>query len=112
MMDLKLFTQFALSFDEVLEQPHFEKTSFRVKKKIFATLDPDKLIASFKLSEIDQSVFCSFNSAYIYPATGEWGKQGWTIFEIKNLQPDMIKDAITLSYCNVAPLKLSDKYKM
>ena len=111
-MDLKLFIQLALSFDEVVEQPHFEKTSFRVNKKIFATLNPDILKASFKLSEIDQSVFCAFNPAYIYPATGVWGKQGWTIFEIKNLPIGMVKDAIALSYCNVAPSKLSDKYKM
>lgn len=110
-MDSKAFIQLALSFDEANEQPHFEKTSFRVNKKIFATLDLIKLKASLKLTEVDQSVFCNFNAENIYPANGAWGKQGWTVFEIKNLNLEMIKDALTLSYCNVAPKKLSEKYK-
>jgi hypothetical protein len=34
MVDLKSFKQLALSFTGVTEQPHFEKTSFRTKKRI------------------------------------------------------------------------------
>jgi hypothetical protein len=33
MVDIKTFKQLALAFSGVEEQPHFEKTSFRVKKK-------------------------------------------------------------------------------
>ncbi|WP_205940727.1 MmcQ/YjbR family DNA-binding protein [Pedobacter paludis] len=111
-MNSKIFIKLALSFSESIEQPHFEKTSFRVNKKIFATLDFVNLRASLKLSEIDQSVFCDFSPEHIYPAKGAWGKQGWTIFEINHLKPEMVQDALTLSYCNIAPQKLSDKYKM
>ncbi|HIA11313.1 MAG TPA: MmcQ/YjbR family DNA-binding protein, partial [Flavobacteriales bacterium] len=32
----------ALEFEDTTEEPHFEKTSFRVKNKIFATLDESK----------------------------------------------------------------------
>jgi predicted DNA-binding protein (MmcQ/YjbR family) len=39
MLSIKKFRQIALSFPGTEELPHFEKTSFRVKKKIFATLD-------------------------------------------------------------------------
>jgi len=60
-MDSSSFIKHCLSFDEVIEQPHFEKTSFRVNKKIFATLALEKNNATFKLSEIDQSIFCDFN---------------------------------------------------
>lgn len=104
------FKTHCLSFEEVTEQPHFEKTSFRVNKKIFATLNVEKNSATLKLSEIDQSVFCAFNPDKIKPATGAWGKQGWTIFELTDLKEEMIVDALTLSYCNVAPQKLSEKY--
>lgn len=105
------FRKLVLSFEEVTEQPHFEKTSFRVNKKIIATLDLRKQKACFKLSEIDQSVFCSYHPQRIYPATGAWGKQGWTIFELESAPIEMIKDALTLSYCNVAPKTLAAKYK-
>jgi predicted DNA-binding protein (MmcQ/YjbR family) len=110
-MDSLTFTTHCLSFDEVIEQPHFEKTSFRVNKKIFATLDFEKNKATFKLSPIDQSVFHDFDPNRIQPATGAWGKQGWTIFELTGLKDEMIIDALTLSYCNVAPNRLSEKYK-
>lgn len=96
------FIDLCLSLDNTSAHPHFEKTSFRVNKKIFATLDVTKIKASLKLSEIDQSIFCDFNPEKIYPANGAWGKQGWTIFEFSGLKPEMIKDALTLSYNNVS----------
>ena len=40
-MTPKAFQKLALSFDEAHEEPHFERTSFRVGKKIFATMKPD-----------------------------------------------------------------------
>ena len=110
-MDLTTFSTYCLSFDDAIEQPHFEKTSFRVNKKIFATLDLEKNRATLKLSEIDQSVFCNFNPEKIKPATGAWGKMGWTIFYLTDLIDDLIIDALTLSYCNVAPKMLASKYK-
>ncbi|WP_316845086.1 MmcQ/YjbR family DNA-binding protein [Pedobacter psychrodurus] len=110
-MNTSIFIAHCLSFDEVVEQPHFEKISFRVHKKIFATLDSIRNKATFKLSAIDQSVFCDFDPNNIIPATDAWGKQGWTIFNLTGLKDEMIIDALKLSYCNVAPEKLSEKYK-
>jgi predicted DNA-binding protein (MmcQ/YjbR family) len=101
----------ALSYDEAEELPHFEKASFRIKKKIFATLDLKKHRVVIKLSPIDQSVFSNYNKEIIYPANGAWGKQGWTIIELKRVRKDVFKDALTISYCTVAPKKLAEKYK-
>ncbi|RBQ03309.1 MmcQ/YjbR family DNA-binding protein [Pedobacter miscanthi] len=109
-MDNLAFKVLCLSFEEATEQPHFEKTSFRVNKKIFATLNIKKNSATLKLSAINQSVFCAFDPGKIKPATGAWGKQGWTLFEISELKDEMIIDALSLSYCSVAPQKLSEKY--
>lgn len=99
------------SFPEVVEQAHFEKTSFRIRKKIFATLDEKTHIVVLKLSLIDQSVFCDINKAMIYPVEGGWGKQGWTKVELKKISQSILKDILTIAYCFVAPVKLSEKYK-
>src|SRR5439155_14154114 len=40
-MTPKTFRKIALSFPETHEEPHFVRTSFRVGKKIFATMDPE-----------------------------------------------------------------------
>lgn len=101
MVTLEKFRELALSFPDTNEQPHFEKTSFRVGKKIFATYDTKKNQASLKLNEIDQSVFSAFDVNNIYPVPNNWGKQGWTLFNLEKLRKDIFKDALTTAYQNV-----------
>jgi hypothetical protein len=110
MVDIKTVRKLALSFDEAEESPHFEKASFRVRKKIFATLDKKNHHVVLKLSLIDQSVFSSHNKEIIYPVPNAWGKQGWTIVELKKVRKDMFADALTMAYCAVAPKTLAVKY--
>lgn len=110
MISIAACIKMALSFEEAVQQPHFEKTSFRINKKIFATLDTEKEQVVLKLSEIDQSVFCAFDPAVVYPVPGAWGQQGWTIMVLKDLRKEMLMDALTLSYVIAAPKRLSAKY--
>jgi predicted DNA-binding protein (MmcQ/YjbR family) len=53
MVDIETFRQLALSFPGTVELPHFDKASFRVNKKIFATLDIENKRACVMLTEID-----------------------------------------------------------
>ena len=101
MVSIKKFRQIALSFPETEEQPHFEKTSFRVKKKIFATLDEKQQKATLKLSAIDQSVFCLADKIAIYPVPNKWGKQGWTVIDLTKVNKSVLHDALTTSYNTV-----------
>ena len=101
------FKKLALSFPETIEEPHFEKTSFRVKKKIFATLAEEKNQAVIMLPVIEQSVFCAVDKEVIYPVPGTWGKNGATIFELRQLKPDIVKDALTHAYRKIAPKALT-----
>lgn len=102
MVTLETFRQIALSFRESSEQPHFEKTSFRFGKKIFATYDHQNNLAAIKLSEIDQSVFTAFDPSIIYPVPNKWGKQGWTIFKLTEVREDLFTDALSIAYQNVS----------
>lgn len=108
MITESIFRKLALSLPEATEDPHFEKTSFRVKNKIFATLDSKNNRASIKLSPIDQDVFTAFDKQIIYPLANKWGKQGWTIIELDWLRKDLFKDILTCGYCTVAPRKLAE----
>jgi hypothetical protein len=112
MIDSETLRQIALSFEEAEEQPHFGKPSFRVNKKIFATLDPLAGKVIIKLSEVEQSVFCGYDKSVLYPVNGGWGKQGWTVADLKTISHEILLDALTTSYCNVAPARLSEKYKL
>lgn len=107
MVNRSSFRTLALSFPETNEEPHFEKTSYRVKRKIFATLDPKTDMACLKLSAIDQVVFTSVDSTIIYPVANAWGKQGWTLFELKKVKKDILTHALLCAYGEVAPKKLA-----
>lgn len=97
----------ALSFPETDEHPHFHLRAFRVKKKIFATLDEEKNRLMVKLNLTDQSVFCSYDPVIIYPVPGGWGRQGSTYIELNKIKKAILKDAITTAFCNTAPAKLA-----
>lgn len=111
MVSIDTFRKLALSFPEAKEEPHFEKTSFRVKKKIFATYDEIKKRACIKLSEIDQNVFSSSDKTIIFPVDNKWGKQGWTLIEMSKVRKELFVDALTTAYCEVAPKKLADQIR-
>ena len=110
MVSIRTFRQLALSFPESKELPHFDKASFRVRGKIFATMQEKEKNAVIKLSLIDQSVFCSVDKISISPVPGGWGRQGWTRIELKNMNKALLKDALTIAWCNVAPKKLVSEF--
>ncbi|OOG77630.1 MmcQ/YjbR family DNA-binding protein [Algoriphagus sp. A40] len=103
---LDFFRSFSLSLPESTEAPHFEKTSFRVRNKIFATFDFQTKLACLKLSEKDQDLFSLFDSKVIFPVPNKWGKQGWTFAKIDHLEVEVIKDLLCAAYNQVAPEKL------
>lgn len=111
MVSIHTFKKMALLFPEVTEEPHFEKISFRVKSKIFATYDGQNKRACIKLSETDQDVFSSTDKTIIYPVANKWGKQGWTLIELQKVNKTIFADALTTSYCEVAPRKLSEQIR-
>ena len=102
------FQKRALAFPEAEEAPHFEKTSFRVRKKIFATMAPEKAEAVVKLTPLDQSVFCGNAPEVVQPVKGKWGEQGWTTIKLEQAGPSLVTDLLACAYCTVAPRKLAD----
>jgi predicted DNA-binding protein (MmcQ/YjbR family) len=107
LVSIKTLREIALAFPEATEEPHFEKTSFRIKKKIFATYDDVNKRACIKLSAIDQDVFSVIDKTIIFPVENKWGKQGWTFIEISKVKKELFIEALRTAYCEVAPKKLA-----
>lgn len=97
----------ALLLPEVTEEPHFQKVSFRIRKKIFATYIPGANEVVFKLSPAEQQVFCQAMPDRITVITGSWGRQGWTKVRLQEIDKPLLKDMILVAYCCVAPVKLA-----
>jgi len=110
MVSIATARQSALSLPEVVEKSHFDTPDFRVNKKIFASINEGKSLVMVKLSLVDQSVFCSFDSDVIYPVPGGWGRAGATFINLKKVRKSMLLDALTTAWKNVAPRKWVEKY--
>lgn len=107
MVTVEGFRALALSYPEVIETPHFEKPSFRVVKKIFATLDLKSNRACIKLSPKDQDVFSLADNTIIFPVPNKWGQQGWTFIDLSKVSTELLSEALKTAYCEVAPKRLS-----
>jgi len=103
------FRKIALSFPETIEEPHFESTSFKVKKKIFATLSVEKMQACLKLSLYDQEVYSAVAKSIIYPVDNYWGSHGWTIINIKKVKKEILTAALSSAYNEVLSFKKKKK---
>lgn len=110
----KKLKQIATSFDNVTEEPHFEKISYRIKtctersrsKKIFATYDEKTNLVCVMLSPIDQASFCSFDKKIIYPVPNKWGQKGATYITLNLVREETLTDALTTAYQTVSQKKM------
>src|SRR5690606_29790697 len=93
------FSKMAVSFPGVVEHSHFERTAFKVEgKRIFATLHEASNSANLKLSEVDQTVFSTFEGKKIFPVTNKWGLHGWTTFDLGSIPKELVLDALECAY--------------
>lgn len=99
MVSIDTFRRIALSFPGTVEQAHFEKRAFKAgKKRIFTTLSEKENTATVRLTEVDQSVYSDIDSAMIYPVPNKWGKQGWTVIELKRVPLALVKEILQKAY--------------
>jgi len=111
MVSIETFRELALSFPGTNEEPHFEKTSFRVNKKIFATLDVKENLACLLFDPIQQSVFSAYDNTIIYPVPNKWGQKGATYIELKKVRKSVLKDALKQAYTKIISKTISAKAK-
>jgi hypothetical protein len=93
-----LFLSIIKNLDAVTEAPHHHIVSFKIKNRIFASLNVRESRACVKLTPIDQSSFCSYNLEHVYPVPNKWGKHGWTNINLKLVHPEMLEDALNTAY--------------
>lgn len=96
--------EIALAMPSAAESPHFDRASFRVNNKIFATLDPKQGQCVLKLTLADQTALLEFDPK-VFHEVG-WSHQGWIGVSLEHVDHGMIKELIQSAWRNVAPKKL------
>ena len=105
-MKFEQLQSYALSLAEATQQPHFERSSFRVAGKIFATVAPDQSSINLFVAEEDRE-----RAIAIEPAVYEklwWGSSvvGLTA-KISEAEPALMKELLWLAWQRRAPARLS-----
>jgi len=106
----KSIKSYALSLPETDEQPHFDLISCSVNKKIFITINMPQKRCTLKFDKEFQDIFSSIGKGKIYPVPNAWGRLGWTTVELKDINPELLKDAILIAWRCVAPKAFKKKY--
>ena len=107
MIDAGRIRALALALPEAVEAPHFEIASFRVGKKIFATLRPGQPALMVKLDPEDQHNLAAANCA-IAAVPGYWGRKGSTFVDISRIDEATAAMLLELAWARVAPKRLRD----
>ena len=102
MVSVKSFRTLALAFPGATEHPHFEIVSFKIGKKIFATLNADHNRATLLLPILEQDAIVTLNSEAFSPVPNKWGTHGWTHVDLKKVNKGILADALTVAYSSVA----------
>jgi len=88
----------AMAFNGVTEQPHFNKASFWVKNKIFATLEESTQIVVLKLNRKGQDELISLDNNSVSPVVGKWGQKGWTSVDLQLVSEDLFAAGLKMAY--------------
>jgi hypothetical protein len=103
------FRKVALALPEAIESAHMNHPDFRVRGKIFATLDyPDENWAVVKLTPKEQTHFVRAEPDVFRAVKGGWGQRGATNVHLPAAKIDKVRDAVRAAWRNTAPKRLID----
>ena len=95
----------ALALPGAEEKSHFDKSDFRVKNKIFASLKDDAT-GVIKLLPEQQPMMVDAEPRVFQPIPGGWGRKGWTKIILAHADEITLKSALQMAWRNVAPKTL------
>ncbi len=111
-MTPKALHELALSLPGAHEEPHFERTSFRVGKKIFATLTLDGSEAMIRVSDPDaRSALLSSAPAVFFSYGGWTARNGSLGVRLANVTRAVMQDLVIGSWKHVAPRKAVEAFE-
>ena len=106
MLSWQTARKLALALPEAEELPHFDKPSFRVRGKIFATLSAPDARVTLKLSPADQMALTTLDGEAIRAVEGYSGRSGWTEVKLEQTHAEQLQGLLLQSWRQVAPRRL------
>ena len=101
-MTARDFRRIALGMDGAVEASHMNHPDFRVNGKIFATIHEGNAQGMVKLTPEQQERFIREYPAMFHLAPGAWGRQGSTMVAFDKASDEVVGEAMTLAWQNLA----------
>ena len=98
------FREIALSLQGAVEGTHMRHPDFRADGRIFASLQSDEKAGVVKLTPEEQREFIRTDPEVFIPASGAWGKQGWTMVHLRAARERAVRAALMLAWQSVSQL--------
>lgn len=96
------FRRLALSLPNTVEAAHQGHPDFRVAGRIFASLGvPDAGWAMVRLTPEQQARVVAATPAGFVPATGAWGRRGYTNVRLAQVSTPAMRDALAMAWRNI-----------
>ena len=110
-MRLETARRFALSLPETTEEPHFEKSSFRVKGKIFATVPVGgkHLHVNVEVDE-GQALAEELPEAFEPIVWGEQKKTDWIRVTLAKADREIVQELLEDAWRRKAPKRVLEVY--
>jgi hypothetical protein len=100
------FRKMALEIPTAVERSHMQHPDFRVAGKIFASLGvPNRDWGMVKLTPEQQRRFIEDAPKIFKPASGAWGRQGYTNVYLPSATPRIVRAALDAAAKNVSAKK-------
>ncbi|HEX7237651.1 MAG TPA: MmcQ/YjbR family DNA-binding protein [Gammaproteobacteria bacterium] len=94
----------ALKLPEATEEPHFERTSFRVRGKIFATAEPDGSYMNVFVDDEQREIMVRVDPKVYETLT--WGKIAYLRVHLKNAKARDVETLLRAAWERKAPKRL------
>ena len=110
MATVRDFRRMALSLPEATEGAHGGHPDFRVGNKVFASLGvPDAGWGMVRLTPEQQEVLLEAEPQIFAPATGAWGRRGYTHVRLAAIDRTTLLSALDMAWRNTAPKRMLAK---
>jgi hypothetical protein len=101
------FRRLALSLPEAIEVYRMGRSQFRVKRKMFASLEgPADSVATIYLTSEQQEMLVHSAPKTFAPVLGGWGRLGSTSVRLASANQATVKSALEAAWRNVVPRSL------
>jgi hypothetical protein len=107
-MNQARFRKLALSLGGVEERPHMDRTAFRTRRKIFATMGKDDRVnLIIHPAEKREGLIESFPDAFF--SLGGWTRLGYVAVDLHAVDEALLRELVTEAWRDALPLRRSRK---